>query len=278
MQVERLTETEERILRALATYRFLTPQQMRMCGVSQSRRHLYTILSTLSRRSPKLIAELDFGVLPGKGRLPRVYYLTKAGADLLDFEGREVPRTPSRVRLFNSDYFHRVNCVDFHIALRNWATASGASVDFFHSYFDPAPERTSRGGLHPRTRIKLADRVLVPDAVFSFTTPNSLPRLCAFELYNGRRTARVESQLSAYLAALDSEAIEETYRYPHAVRILAVFDDPAGERLAHARISQRPDFATYAPSFFLKTLEAVSTDFVHAWHQPGTSELLPLFT
>ena len=61
------------------------------------------------------------------------------------------------------------------------------------------------------TRIAFADRVLVPDAVFSFTTPNSLPRLSAFELYNGRRTARVESQLSAYLAALDSEAKQTSH-------------------------------------------------------------------
>ena len=277
MQIERLTETEERILTALATYRFLTPQQMVFAGVSHSRRHLYATLTTLARRSPKLTSELDFGVLPGKGRLSRIYHLTPAGAELLEGEGRGEATAPARVRLFNSDYFHRLNCVDFHLTLRTWAELHGATIDYFHTYFDHSEKRTSRGGIQPRTRIAAASGAIVPDAVFAFTTADGAQRLCAFEMYNGVRTARVEQQLADYLPVLEHGAIEDAYAYEHAVRILAVFDTSAGETLARTRLASRADFRTFAPSFFFKTLEEARVDPIANWQQLHTEEPVPLF-
>lgn len=277
MHVERITETQERILTALATYRFLTAAQLRVLGVSDSRRYLYSTLRTLTQRRPAVIGELDFGVLPGRGRLSRLYHLTPAGADAVSsITGAAPPPTSVRMRLFNSDYFHRVNCVDFHIALRQWADRHGIVVDFFHTYFDPT-NRTVRGGFHPRTRVVVGDGAIIPDAVFAFTTGDGAQRLCAFEMYNGSRTKYVEKQLAAYLPALKSEAIERTFEYPNAVRTLVVFDDQEATRLALARLLPRGDFEAASTQFFFKTLEEVYPSFSEGWHQLHHHSPQPLY-
>ena len=71
MEIERLTETEEGILEALAVYRYLIPRQMLKLEVCKAGSHLYATLRKLVRRKPRLIVMLDFGVIAGEGRLPR---------------------------------------------------------------------------------------------------------------------------------------------------------------------------------------------------------------
>ena len=96
-------------------------------------------------------------------------------------------------------------------------------------------------------------------------------------MYNGTRTGRVEQQLADYLPALADAVIEKAYRYDYAVRILAVFDSSAGEKLARARLSARADFHSFAPSFFFKTLDAARADPIAGWQQLHTEEPTPLF-
>jgi hypothetical protein len=107
MHVERVTSTELAILDALATYRFLTPAQMLRLGFTRSRRHLYAAIHNIWQRESPLIGALDFGVLPQRGRLPRIHYLLRRGALYLAEAHRssEPVSCPSRVRVFRTDYF-----------------------------------------------------------------------------------------------------------------------------------------------------------------------------
>lgn len=277
MQIERVTETEEGVLTVLATYRYLTAAHLLRLGVSGSKRHLYATLERLVTRRPQLIGQLEFGVLPGKGRLSRFYHLTPAGAELLAaVPDTPVVSVPSRVRIFNSDYFHRLHCIDFHVALRQWADEAGATIDFFHAYYDPGT-RTSRGGTHPKTRLTYKADTLVPDAVFAFTSSDGAHRLCVFEIYNGRRTDRVEKALSAYLPFLDAGAIEDTHSYKHAVRLLIVFEDRQGEELVRARLSGRANFRAFADQLFSKSLAELHPDFRGGWRQFHHDNAVPLF-
>lgn len=279
MRVETLTDTEQAVFEALATYRYLSAEQMMRLSVSRAKRHLYSVLRALTIRTPPVVVELDFGTLVGHGRLSRLYALTPHGADILaEALGHcEEIEAPTRVTKFMRDYFHRVNCVDFHIAVRQWAARFGATIDFFDTYYDHATGPTARGGFLPKTRIALSRGILVPDAVFRFTTPDGAQRLCVFEMYNGTETARVEKQLRAYLTAHTEEAIENAYHYDAAARLVCVFDTRKGLELVGNRMAGDPLFRDFAPFVFSKTLEDVTMDFVIGWRQFDKENTVPLF-
>jgi hypothetical protein len=255
-----LTTIEHAILTALAHYRFLTAPQLLRLGVSASRRYLYKSLHRLSARRPRVIRSLAFGVHAEKGHLPALYYLTPAGSELLAEADRDEPvAVPERVHRFAADYFHRVNTIDCHIAVQQWASENGSAVDFFHTYFDHSTDRK------PRTHIALASGSVIPDAIFRLRPPDGEVRLFALEMYNRRGTYRVERQIARYLIALGHEAIEEAYRHPSALRVLCVFDEPAALDLVLRRLSGLPDFQTFTQQFFFKVLSDLRLDFYDGW-------------
>ena len=278
MDIERLTPTELAALEALARYRFLIPAQMMRLGVTASDRHLYVALRALSARTRAPIGKLDFGALPGHGRLPVVYFLTRHGAELVeDLHGDGVPvAVPAHVRLFQRDYFHRLNTVDAHIAVRRWADRAGANLDLFDTYFDHG-QTAEHGRPGARTRVALSTgRSLVPDAVLAFTLAG-VTRVCAVEMVNGSRTARVEDQVGAYMHALAEGAIEAAYQAGHGVRVLLIFESEAGLELARARLAGRDALTRFASHFFLKTLSQLQADFVPGWRRLN-GERSDLFT
>jgi hypothetical protein len=266
MEIVRLTATDLAILESLSVYRFLTPQQMMRVGVTKNIRHLYATLGALMLRRPRLIEALDFGALPGRGRLPVLYFLTPAGAELHAEAAREEPvPVPKRVRQFANDYDHRRHTVDLHIAARTWAQEHAATVDYVHTYFES-------DGTHQKTRVMLpTGRVIVPDLIFSLTTPDGIQRLFAAEMYNRKETGRVLLRLLAYRGALDAHAIERAYGYARGlVRILCVFEDERAMALVLERLRASGEFRAIAPHYFFKTLSELYDDFFHGW-RPGTA-------
>src|SRR4051812_25173752 len=103
MEFERYSQTEEAILEALATYRFLTPKQMLRLSVTKAPSHLYEVLRALELRKPLVVKKLDFGALPKYGRLDTTFVLTQAGAEVLR---ERVVRMIARPR-------HRAKCACF---------------------------------------------------------------------------------------------------------------------------------------------------------------------
>ena len=278
MDIERISATEEAILDVLACYRFLTPNQMFRLGVTAAKPHLYATLRKLQIRKPAVISVLDFGALPRRGRLSRLYALTPYGAEVTADARRdgEIIETPKRIRAFVNDYFHRLACLDFHIALRAWAERSETTINFFHTYYDPLTGADATQKHRQKTKIKLKRGVLIPDAIFSFTTPDGSQRLCAFEMYNGRRTDRVTKQLAAYCVAQSEGAIEKAYGYAHGTRILCVFEDKEGLQLVSERVQAQNTLAGHNPFFFAKTLGEVDGNFALGWRR-FSGDTVPLF-
>ena len=67
------------------------------------------------------------------------------------------------------------------------------------------------------------------------------------------------------MRALDEEAIEETFNYPHRARVLFVFDDLRGLKLVVERMSKHPLFREFKTAFYAKTLDEIGIDFVDGW-------------
>ena len=245
---------------------------MMRVGVTRNKRHLYDTLEGMRKRARKLVWMYDYGTAIGLGRLPTVYFLTPFGADLLAKEirrdGEIIPVHKKKPRKVNSQYLHRLYCVDFHIAFWLWAREAGAAVDFFHAYYDPWVLGRGSGALVPRTHMRLrSGKTFIPDAVLSFTMPDDVQRVCVFEMWRGRPTDVITKRHLAISRAIEEEIIERTFKYDHEPRILSVFDNARGMELVQERLAGMAGFTPFSPLFFAKTCEEIEASFVEGWHQ-----------
>jgi len=275
--IERTTPTEIAVYEALATYRYLTTQQMLKLKVSGSERYLYSTLRDLRNRKKRTVGSLDFGAMPTVGRLPILYYLTEHGASILEDYGRawETIKHPKRVRLFSSDYFHRIRTIDFQIALRQWAEMNSANVDLFNTYFDFGQLKGGRA--YPKTRVYWKGGSLVPDALFSFTTEDGKQRLCTFEMHNGGRADRLANQVRQYVEAIHKEAIETVYQYDGAVRVLIVCEKPETQTALQKIMAKENMAKSIKQRFFLKPFYELGNDFVDGWESIDGEKSIRLF-
>jgi hypothetical protein len=78
-----LTATNIDVLRLLNRYRFLTNPQLLRLDLVHDNTSIYRILSRFGDGNRPYIGKKDFGFIAGVGRLHRIYYLQKRGAQLL---------------------------------------------------------------------------------------------------------------------------------------------------------------------------------------------------
>ncbi len=286
-----ISQVGENILRALAGFRYLTAQQMITLGIAKDKGHLHKVLLGLlsvkkkdgpAERRPKEIGELDFGVKVGKGRLPRLYYLTKRGAETLEEIDPALAPVgyPQRVTKFASDYEHRVRCIDFHILLHRWCVQNGHSLPWARWYFNWG-EGSKGGRPQPVTRIPLKTGSIVPDGLFRIRDETGDERLFAFEMANGRGTGRVVQQIEHYCQAIDEEAINRACGYRHAIRVIFVFEHERQLELVAERSRRSTWLQAHAPHFFLKHVGqpyGVISQFPYGWRRlDDTGAPGPLF-
>ena len=237
---------EHAILGALATYRFLTSKQLLELGVTADKSYLHERLRALCRRTPHAIRKLEFGRYPTLGRLHDVYLLTEAGARLHDLKAFEAGEmlVPTCEIPWKNDYFHRLSCVDFHMALARWAESNSQQITFYDTYFDPVRGSGKGGKAKAVTSIKLSSGTVVPDAVFMLTDGLGKKRLCVLEVAKGWRTDRVVKQLARYTVAFREKAIQKACEskageYSSGVRLLLVVDDEKAFELIQERVLNR---------------------------------------
>lgn len=252
------------ILKALATYRYLTTNQILALGLVKDRGYLGQVLTSLlsakrnaqtGERKPKEIGELDFGTKVGKGRLPRMYYLTKRGAETLETldPDSEHISYPTRVVRFAPDYEHRVACVDFHIAVATWAQNEGHQVINFRQYFDWSPA-SQRGNPQPITRLALSHKNIDADALFSLRAPDGTERAFLFEMANGIDTSRVLQKMHHIARGIADGSLNQALGFPadKAVRVVFVFEYCRPAELVATRAVTIPLLREYRDHFFLK--------------------------
>jgi hypothetical protein len=276
-----LPPTAHKALLALATYRFLTVHQMLRLGVAKDegnlRKNLNRMLSAkrdgsgLSR--PKEIGVLDFGVLVGKGRLSRLYFLTPRGAEALKRADRHAPdAAPVKHAVrFQNDYFHRVNTVDFQITLSQFAETHGHEITMSRQYFSWT-QKVGRSPARPETSIDLLPGYIDPDSTYMLTGPDGTERLLLVEVANGHNVGRVVEKLEKYAQAVDSLAINTAFDYgERAPRVLWLFEHQRTLELVQKRAQDSSWISSYVPYFFLRTLDNCTPQALQTgWLRPTT--------
>lgn len=215
----------------------------------------------------------DFGVLPKRGKLSKIHYLTKQGANLLA-QGYQVDESeinyPKGVKIFVSDYFHRVATIDFHIEARRFADQRKIDFDFFHSYFEHTGANYTKNPKQSRrqtlTKVPLQkENYIIPDSIFQMSDTEGKRWLFTAEIYRNHTTKRTAEQLEKHLYCLEEGGISTLYDYPRAVRVLTICESENAMIALMHRIHNNPLFAETKVFFLFSTPEKIRLDFAGNW-------------
>lgn len=258
------------VCESLHDFKWLTSQQMVDLGIS-SPRSLRDLLPKMCRATKPLIGRISLRFHPAKGTLPHYYFLTKHGAayvaGLLKIPMKEVHYPRGAVSL-STDFYHRRNTVDLHIALHKWATATDSSVEFFHTYFDKQGANHSNNQedlLRSLTRVKLGNDFFIPDGIFKVRTADGKDHLFVLEVYNGRNTKRVIQQLSKHVQALEDGAFNRAYNFSSYYTVLVVFDEMNALRNVYKRLKTDSFFSDVGGYFAFATLDRIKDSLPDRW-------------
>jgi hypothetical protein len=275
----RISPLEEEALALLARFRFLTVDQFCFLGAGSDRDKpgLRKRLTRLASIRPALLGKLDFGAMPGFGRLPIVYYLTEHGEEAIRLcRGHNLyVSRPKREPMFRQDYQHRIATIWLHAYLWRHLERCGRSNLIWKSYYEPRPGKEKR--FYAASGVNVAGVDLVPDALARFRSPVGTDTLVALEMTETPRPDRILRKLETYAAALETHALEEANNYPHQARLAFVFNDRQGLQNALSRIEKASVDPQLVEGLFLAVLDDLRDDFAAPWINPGSDRPVPLF-
>lgn len=256
---QRLTPKEGQILLALAKYKFLTTSQLMTLWIANHKPNLSRCIKKLTELSRPLIWRNTFGFHPTKWRLEDIYYLTPDGAHIIIDQTwkdpEEVLLPKGKATLFSQDYYHRKNTVSIQIALSLAAQKNGREIPLYFRYFDKLGNARANT-LISTTRIPLsgANEFLIPDFIF-LVEQNRKQFFYCWEMYNGKDTKRVITQLKKHVKALETGAPSIKFNLDKANRVLSVFEHKSNLEAVLERIKEENFFANLEDFFLFKHLD-----------------------
>jgi len=259
-----INQTQLSILEALGRFQYMTTKQLMQWGVTRNQRHLYAVLKEMEGKARSPIQKLNFGVIAGVGRLHSIYHLTKNGAGILLEAGVDQVQYPRKSVTFTKDYFHRIGSVDIHISFEQWTKIASGHIKRFETYYDRTA-KNARGYPVPKTSIHWESEKITPDLICEVVDAQNVSRLCAIELHRGKSMLRLDKQLKQYEEAVKVSAIENTYDYPSAVRVLIIFDDIKAMATCIKRLAQSDFSPAFKNRLFLNHIDAIKSDLLNGW-------------
>jgi hypothetical protein len=269
-----LTIPQQRVLLALARYRYLTVAQLVRAGVGKNESHIRSdVLPRLCRRAgDNLVDTHQFPQSSAKGRLPRVYTLNKHGAAVVaDMERCDVADIvyPVGGVQYANDFDHRVAYIDCCIAFDAWISADERRecLAIRHHFDKTGANRSGTQRLRALSRIDLErGRFIVPDGLAFFDT-GTKKRAVAIEFHNFPDTGRIAKQLAGHMEPLELDAYSEAFGHDAAGRTLSISSTGPLALRVMDRMLAMPGFRE-SRAFRLiafNTLESVKADFGNGW-------------
>lgn len=267
LYLHRITLCQDKVLCALAEFKYLTTGQLLELGIMNNRSNMNKLLLELRTASYPLVNSISFGVDPKLGRLESVHYLTNHGFRLLkqSYGEQMLIRYPKGTnQLFHKDYFHRLATVNFHIAISSWAKEQHFELKRFVTYFDKLSSGKNKG-FRAESAIEIhAEQYLIADAVFLLQTKRRTELYCV-EVYMDDDTSRIHSSLFGHLQALRNGQPSRQFGLDYGSRVLCIFDKPTYMKQAMIRLQEDPRFASSKAHFLFKTMEEVKAGELNEW-------------
>lgn len=284
-----LTPQMIRVLEALARYHYLMPRQFtRLPGFSP---HVEAVHKTLKRFFPPekekakpkdlMIDFVSAGVDRelGKGRIPRLYYLTEHGAAAVasmwqcDLDSVFYPKGD---KLMEWGVPHQALTNDFWIELDRFAGSTDSQVEFFHPYYrTTGANRNSK----PENRLRRLPRIdfdeavakrckrsfIIPDANFVLRTPQKRI-LCLLEACRGKDTKYVMGKLEWHFLALEHGFPSLKYGMETGNLILLVFETESAMYAVLKRLLSRQGIEAFSEFVACSTIDRLRGNFMDWWY------------
>lgn len=272
-----ITQQQQRVMEALAEFRYLTAKQLIDIGISKNITSLRDkSLSRLERHKKHFIKSHDFGWIPQRGKLSRVYYLSHNGVKVLADILRVDPKTieyPKGGVQYSSDYTHRENFIDFHINFKRWAEITGKETEFFYSYFDKiGSQKKGKVRSTAKTRVFLKrtvylqqnDKVFIPDGLTRYQDGEK-SRLVAVEIHNGLHSQRITQQLLEHVEAIQQALFSEKFEHESANFVLSIHENESTLKSVKNRLMESPEFQPFLPLFHFNLQSQTRENFTEGW-------------
>jgi hypothetical protein len=248
-----ITYTQEKILRALAKYKYLTASQLVDLGISNSVNTIRLYINTLQKQ--KLIKKSIYRQTIQEEHKNKNIRLE--GLNFLDTEGVKLLKTafdlenikyPQKHKLaFSNDYFHRIYmisaCISFDLWLEKNKIEGSFLIDFHNS----------------ETTIRITDDLTVkPDIIVNFNGTYAI-----LEVWAGVEKEYITGKLSKVFKAVASKKVSEFLNYEKAPRIVNIFKDrDTMERVKHV-LKTTPFFENGVNKglFYFATTEMIKEKF-----------------
>lgn len=264
-----ITPIQEQALYKLSEYKFLTISQLAdLLGSSPN----WTRTQINKLIEIGVLGSTNYGVIPQKGLLEKVYYLTPKGAKILSEDlgvEKEKIRYPIGEVTFRHDYFHRFWTVNVHIALNKFIEANHGQLFTLLTYYDKVGSQRKEG-MTVATRLDFEDEEkkkvhINPDMLAGYFI-NSKPYLFAIEIYNGKDTKRVIEQVKKVFIAIYEGATIPKFPEKKSCRLLLVFEHESILQATLQRIKTiLSDFEDPESVIFANTSEGIKKDFGTNW-------------
>lgn len=252
-----ITYTQEKILKALAKYKYLTASQLVDLGISSS---IYTVRKySTDLQKQKLIKKSIYSQTIQKNDKTKSVKLE--GLNFLDTEGVRILKNdldlenikyPQKHKLaFSNDYFHRVymisTCISFDLWIEKTKQEGFFLIDFHNQ----------------ETTIKITDDLTIkPDIIVNFNQNYAI-----IEVWAGIDKDYIISKLSKLFKAIASKKVSEFLGYQKAPRVLNIFKDPETMERVKQTLKTEPFFdnAINKGLFYFTTTEQIKEKF-NIWH------------
>ncbi len=228
-QVHVLPGLQENILKALATYKYLTVSQFLMLKIG-IRNRVYEAIRTLYEYGFVKYAEYG-SYIRNHGKAERIHYLTPKGAKFLVDHTPNLHfddiRYPKSTTLFTHDYHHRVSSINTQISVMKWIKQANFELVRYANYFDVTGSRRTHktNPSHAITRIEFGnDFFLDPDGILIYENHEQKPKIILIETYNGHDTKRTVGQLRKHSYAVKHGLAAKKYDIHAPTRVCSTFE------------------------------------------------------
>lgn len=295
-----------KVLCALATYHYLTKPQMVQLGLAKSVASLDNH-ALVGLAPPRDSATGDEAIPRGKransylcgtirrgnrdpgerpGKQHYLYYLTQTGLDRLYWEYEEeflnAPLgeriediwIPSPKDALSNEFHHRREYVSLHIAIRQWAEANDATIDFFTHDYQGDPKRPSVRGRPPSINLVTWDEAtgaqVKPDGILGMTH-KGVSRLYVVELHHRTPTKQIVEQLYRDFRAGPVILQKTEYQTAFDPYVLSVHSDRATLQGAQRLVAGHRNFSTVSDGLAFAWLPEIEADFSLSWFSGSLS-------
>lgn len=274
------TNIDEKILRQLAHYKFLTLSHLVKLGTGE-KTYVSSRLKLL--RDDGFVGVSKYGGVyvkgQGGGRVENINYLLPKGAKFLAENISELPlekiHYPKNIDgIFRNDYYHRISTINIQVSFELWAKEQGYQPLFFHTYFHKvgAAKKTKENDpLKSITRVVFRNSSFIePDIIFAYDNSGER-KIFVCEVCNGKDTTRHVEALKRLGDAIAEGLITNMYKEEYSIevspRILCTVETEDMLRLVLKRIKSDSYFTKgwMEQAFFFQVADKIWKNFNSCW-------------